>query len=91
MCISDSCKTDEGIEEFSQAISSYFKSMKDNKDIQEKQVLRYNRRIKSIIEKDILSQFWNEQRIALLDGVDKTAIKSKSPYELVDEIKGKNE
>ena len=86
-----SCKTDEGIEEFSQAISSYFKSMKDNKDIQEKQVLRYNRRIKSIIEKDILSQFWNEQRIALLDGVDKTAIKSKSPYELVDEIKGKNE
>ena len=65
--------------------------MKDNKDIQEKQVLRYNRRIKSIIEKDILSQFWNEQRIALLDGVDKTAIKMKSPYELVDEIKGKNE
>ncbi len=86
-----SCKTGEGIEEFSQAISSYFKSMKDNKDIQEKQVLRYNRRIKSIIEKDILSQFWNEQRIALLDGVDKTAIKTKSPYELVDEIKGKNE
>ena len=84
-----SCKTDEGIEEFSQAISSYFKSMKDNKDIQEKQVLRYNRRIKSIIEKDILSQFWNEERIALLDRVDKTAIKTKSPYELVDEIKGK--
>ena len=79
------------IEEFSKAISSYYKSMKDNKDIQEKQVLRYNRRIKSIIEKDILSQFWNEERISLLDGVDKTAIKTKSPYELVDEIKGKNE
>ena len=86
-----SCKTDEGIEDFSQAITSYFKSMKDNKDIQEKQVLRYNRRIKSIVEKDILSQFWNEERTALLDGIDKASIKTKSPYELVDEIKGKNE
>ena len=65
--------------------------MKDNKDIQEKQVLRYNRRIKSIIEKDILNQFWNEERTALLDDIDKTSIKTKSPYELVDKIKGKNE
>ena len=86
-----SCKTDVGIEEFSQAISSYYKSMKDNKDIQEKQVLRYNRRIKSIIEKDILNQFWNEERTTLLDGINKSSIKTKSPYELVDEIKGKNE
>ena len=44
-----------------------------------------------IIEKDILSQFWNEERTALLDGIDKASMKTKSPYELVDEIKGKDE
>ena len=65
--------------------------MKDNKEIQEKQVLRYSRRIKSIIEKDILNKFWNEKRTTLLDGINKSSIKIKSPYELVDEIKGKNE
>ena len=84
-----SCKTDEGIEDFSKTITSYFKSIKDNKDIQEKQVLRYNKRIKSIIEKDILNQFWNKERSSILDDMDKSSIKIKSPYELVDEIKGK--
>jgi Putative periplasmic protein kinase ArgK and related GTPases of G3E family len=84
-----SCKTDEGLEEFANAIVSYFKSMKDNKEIQGKQILRYNRRIKSIIEKDVLEQFWNNQRLTLLDKIDKSSIKKKSPYEFVDEIKGK--
>ena len=54
-------------------------------------VNKSDRKDSNLLVKDILSQFWNEQRIALLDGVDKTAIKTKSPYELVDEIKGKNE
>ena len=63
--------------------------MKENDDIQEKKILRYNRRIKSIIEKDILNKFWNKERISHLDSIDKSSIKSKSPYELVDEIKGK--
>ena len=84
-----SCKTDEGLEEFANAIVSYFKSMEDNKEIQGKQILRYNRRIKSIIEKDVLEQFWNNQRLTLLDKIDKSSIKKKSPYEFVDEIKGK--
>ena len=84
-----SCKTDEGLEDFANEIFSYFNSMKENDDIQEKKILRYNRRIKSIIEKDILRKFWNNERIALLDSIDKSSIKSKSPYELVDEIKGK--
>ena len=35
-------------------------------------------------------KFWNEERTALLDGIDKSSIKTKSPYEFVDEIKGKN-
>ena len=63
--------------------------MHENKNIQEKQVLRYNRRIKSIIEKDILNKFWNKNRISLLESIDKSLIKLKSPYEIVDEIKGK--
>ena len=63
--------------------------MKDNKEIQGKQILRYNRRIKSIIEKDVLEQFWNNQRLTLLDKIDKSSIKKKSPYEFVDEIKCK--
>ena len=84
-----SCKTDEGLEDFANEIVSYFNSMKENDNIQEKKILRYNRRIKSIIEKDILNRFWNNERISLLDSIDKSSIKSKSPYELVDEIKGK--
>ena len=84
-----SCKTDEGLEDFANEIVSYFNSMKENDDIQEKKILRYNRRIKSIIEKDILNNFWNKERISHLDSIDKSSIKSKSPYELVDEIKGK--
>ena len=63
--------------------------MKDNKEIQGKQILRYNRRIKSIIEKDVLEKFWNNQRLTLLDKIDKSSIKKKSPYEIVDVIKGK--
>tara|TARA_B100001173_G_scaffold175771_1_gene151702 strand:- start:7283 stop:8224 length:942 start_codon:yes stop_codon:yes gene_type:complete len=84
-----SCKTEEGLEEFAKEIVTYFNSMKENIDIQEKKILRYNRRIKSIIEKDILNKFWNNKRISLLESIDKSSIKSKSPYELVDEIKGK--
>ena len=84
-----SCKTDEGLEEFADEIVSYFNSMKDNDNIQKKKILRYNRRIKSIIEKDILNKFWNNKRISLLESIDKSSIKLKSPYEIVDEIKGK--
>ena len=63
--------------------------MHENKNIQEKQVLRYNRRIKSIIEKDILNKFWNNQRLNQLEDINNSSIKTKSPYVLVDEIKGK--
>ena len=84
-----SCKTDEGLEEFATSIISYFKTMHENKNIQEKQVLRYNRRIKSIIEKDILNKFWNNQRLTQLEDINNSSIKTKSPYVLVDEIKGK--
>ena len=84
-----SCKTGEGLEEFAISIVSYFKSMHENKNIQKKQILRYNRRIKSIIEKDILNKFWNKQRLTQLEDINNSSIKTKSPYVLVDEIKGK--
>ena len=84
-----SCKTDEGLEIFANAIVEYYRCMKENEDIQSRQVLRYNRRIKTIIEKDILNNFWNEHRLSLLENIDKSSIKVKSPYEIVDEIKVK--
>ena len=62
--------------------------MKENEDIQSRQVLRYSRRIKTIIEKDILNNFWNKERLSLLAEVDESSIKLKSPYEIVDKIKG---
>tara|TARA_S200000501_G_C20765412_1_gene718057 strand:- start:147 stop:1088 length:942 start_codon:yes stop_codon:yes gene_type:complete len=84
-----SCKTEEGIDLFADAIIKYYNSMKENEDIQSKQVVRYNRRIKTIIEKDILKNFWNKNRLSLIEKIDKSSIKMKSPYELVDEIKDK--
>ena len=83
-----SCKTDEGLDVFAKAIVEYYNSMKENEDIQSRQVLRYSRRIKTIIEKDILNNFWSKERLSLLAEVDESSIKLKSPYEIVDKIKG---
>ena len=83
-----SCKTHEGLDVFAKAIVEYHNSMKENEDIQSRQVLRYSRRIKTIIEKDILNNFWSKERLSLLAEVDESSIKLKSPYEIVDKIKG---
>ena len=84
-----SCKNDEGLEVFADAIVEYFNSMKENEDIQSRQVFRYSRRIKTIIEKDILKNFWNDNRLSLLEKIDTASIRLKSPYKIVDEIKDK--
>lgn len=84
-----SCKTGNGLDIFANAIVEYYNSMKENEDIQNRQAVRYSRRIKTIIEKDILKNFWSENRLSLLEKIDKSSIKMKSPYKIVDEIKGK--
>jgi len=83
-----SCKTGNGLDIFANAIVEYYNSMKENEDIQNRQAVRYSRRIKTIIEKDILKNFWSENRLSLLEKIDKSSIKMKSPYKIVDEIKG---
>lgn len=82
-----SCKTGNGLDIFANAIVEYYNSMKENEDIQNRQAVRYSRRIKTIIEKDILKNFWSENRLSLLEKIDKSSIKMKSPYKIVDEIK----
>ena len=84
-----SCKTGNGLDIFANAIVEYYNSMKENEDIQNRQAVRYSRRIKTIIEKDVLKNFWSENRLSLLEKIDKSSIKMKSPYKIVDEIKGK--
>lgn len=84
-----SCKTGNGLDIFANAIVEYYNSMKENEDIQNRQAVRYSRRIKTIIEKDILKNFWSENRLSLLEKIDKSSIKMKSPYKIVDKIKGK--
>jgi len=83
-----SCKTGNGLDIFANAIVEYYNSIKENEDIQNRQAVRYSRRIKTIIEKDILKNFWSENRLSLLEKIDKSSIKMKSPYKIVDEIKG---
>ena len=83
-----SCKTGNGLDIFANAIVEYYNSMKENEDIQNRQAVRYSRRIKTIIEKDVLKNFWSENRLSLLEKIDKSSIKMKSPYKIVDEIKG---
>lgn len=83
-----SCKTGNGLDIFANAIVEYYNSMKENEDIQNRQAVRYSRRIKTIIEKDILKNFWSENRLSLLEKIDKSSIKMKSPYKIVDKIKG---
>ena len=83
-----SCKTGEGVENFADSIVDIFKSMNENEKIKKKQMTRLSRRVKSIIEKDLIKNFWTDERKRILDEIDSDDLKSISPYEVVEKIKG---
>tara|TARA_Y100000768_G_C23959061_1_gene674340 strand:- start:93 stop:1034 length:942 start_codon:yes stop_codon:yes gene_type:complete len=83
-----SCKTDEGIKDFADSIVEMFHSMNENEKIKRKQIIRLSRRIESIIEKDLIKSFWTEERKSILNDIDTNDLKSFSPYEIVEKIKG---
>ena len=62
--------------------------MNENEKIKKKQIIRLSRRIESIIEKDLIKSFWTEERKSILNDIDTNDLKSVSPYEIVEKIKG---
>ena len=82
-----SCKLGDGVEDFATALIAYHKSMQDNEQIKHRQLSRFSRRMKKIIEKDIIKEFWSEDRLAFVKNLNKEDIKFKSPYQIVDNIK----
>jgi LAO/AO transport system kinase len=84
-----SCKTGDGIEEFASALADYHISMKDNDKIKTRQLSRFSRRTKNIIEKDILKEFWSKDRLDFINNLKEENIKLKSPYDVVESIKNK--
>ena len=61
--------------------------MQDNDQIKDRQLSRFSRRMRKIIEKDIIKEFWSEDRLKFIESLNKEDIKFKSPYEIVDNIK----
>jgi LAO/AO transport system kinase len=43
--------------------------------------------MRKIIEKDIIKEFWSEDRLKFIESLNKEDIKFKSPYEIVDNMK----
>jgi len=82
-----SCKSGDGIADFATALIAYHGSMKENDQIKSRQLLRFSRRMRNIIEKDIIQEFWSKDRIKFIENLNKEDIKFKSPYEIVDNIK----
>ena len=82
-----SCKSGDGIEDFATAIIDYHGSMKENDQIKSRQLSRFSRRMKNIIEKDIIKEFWSKDRLEFVEKLSKEEIKMKSPYEIVDKVK----
>ena len=62
--------------------------MNENEKIKKKQMTRLSRRVQSIIEKDLIKNFWTDERKRILDEIDSDDLKSISPYEVVEKIKG---
>ena len=65
-----------------------FHSMNKKEKKKKKQIIRLSRRIESIIEKDLIKSFWTEERKSILNDIDTNDLKSVSPYEIVEKIKG---
>ena len=82
-----SCKSGDGIADFATALIAYHGSMKENNQIKSRQLSRFSRRMRNIIEKDIIQEFWSKDRIKFIENLNKEDIKFKSPYEIVDNIK----
>mgnify|MGYP000326526143 CR=1 FL=1 len=82
-----SCKSGDGIADFATALIAYHGSMKENDQIKSRQLSRFSRRMRNIIEKDIIQEFWSKDRIKFIENLNKEDIKFKSPYEIVDNIK----
>ena len=82
-----SCKSGYGIEDFAIAIIEYHQSIKHNEQIKSRQLSRFTRRMKNIIEKDVIRDFWSKDRIKFVENLNEEDIKFKSPYDIVDRIK----
>ena len=82
-----SCKSGDGIADFATALIAYHGSMKENNQIKSRQLSRFSRRMRNIIEKDIIQEFWSKDRIKFIENLNKEDIKFKSPYEIVDNVK----
>ncbi|MDG2288046.1 MAG: GTP-binding protein [Candidatus Marinimicrobia bacterium] len=82
-----SCKSGDGIADFATALIACHGSMKENDQIKSRQLSRFSRRMRNIIEKDIIQEFWSKDRIKFIENLNKEDIKFKSPYEIVDNIK----
>ena len=82
-----SCKTGDGVERFANALIKFYSSINKNESVKSRQVLRFSRRVKNIIENDIIEGFWTEKRKKFLKKVNKKDAKLKSPYDMVDKIK----
>ena len=50
-------------------------------------MLRFSRKVKNIIENDIIEGFWTEKRKKFLKKMNTKDTKLESPYDMVDKIK----
>ena len=50
-------------------------------------MLRFSRKVKNIIENDIIEGFWTEKRKKFLKKMNTKDAKLESPYDMVDKIK----
>ena len=82
-----SCKTGDGIEDFANALIKFYSSINKNKNVKPRQMLRLSRRVKNIIENDIVEGFWTEKRKKFLKKMNTKDTKLESPYDMVDKIK----
>lgn len=85
--IKTSCKQEEGIDELSNFIASSFKSRFDNANIVARKKVRFERRIKSLVEKEILKEFWTDTRLKKFEEIISKDNKTISPYDLIKKIK----
>tara|TARA_B100000965_G_C19576348_1_gene751460 strand:- start:1137 stop:2078 length:942 start_codon:yes stop_codon:yes gene_type:complete len=82
-----SCKSGDGIADFATALIEYHKSLQSNQQIRDRQLSRFTRRMKNIVEKDIVKEFWSKDRIKFVEDLNREDIKFKSPYDIVDKIR----
>jgi LAO/AO transport system kinase len=82
-----SCKTGDGIEDFANALIKFYSSINKNENVKSRQMLRLSRRVKNIIENDIVEGFWTEKRKKFLKKMNTKDTKLESPYDMVDKIK----